>query len=430
MDKQFEPLASGEVLSVDQSVQLLLGQTTFRASELAAALKGVVLAKTQGSPAQGDWFSDQGVACEALRFGARGWQRGRVRIRLEFHPESEELQPDAQAQTVPEPAIASPPIAIGTPAPDTSEDWLEPVEPPAPEPPVSDPFELVEDELEPSSEPEFSADEVEEVFEDAPPPHFELDDAEDDELEGVFDDTDAEVGDIFDGAPEPDLGLVEIPEEDEDASLLLGDDDEDEDEDTDDFDLVGAADDETEDVFGDIPEEEDSSGTTEAAVAEGSDDFLGLEEGDGEDLFAVTAEDEAEDDLFAATEAAEEDDAFFGMAGEEASEGFLGSAVEEDEGEDLFSLGGDVATSRDDTDDIFAAAEEEDELLLESNGGAGAELAATADDDDDIFGTGEGIDFDLGDALTDELSLGRGDPEANGKDEEDVFEDIWQDIDD
>ncbi|NJO20691.1 MAG: hypothetical protein HC838_12540, partial [Spirulinaceae cyanobacterium RM2_2_10] len=57
-------------------------------------LKAAVLAKTDGSSAQADWFSDGGVACEALRFGAHGWQRGRVRIQLEFHPDSDDFQPD------------------------------------------------------------------------------------------------------------------------------------------------------------------------------------------------------------------------------------------------------------------------------------------------------------------------------------------------
>jgi hypothetical protein len=34
------------------------------------------------------WFN-HGLACEALRLGNQGWQRGRVRIRLEFCPDDQ-----------------------------------------------------------------------------------------------------------------------------------------------------------------------------------------------------------------------------------------------------------------------------------------------------------------------------------------------------
>jgi len=37
------------------------------------------------------WFTDQGMACEILRTRGGGWQKGRLRFRLEFIPDN----PDA-----------------------------------------------------------------------------------------------------------------------------------------------------------------------------------------------------------------------------------------------------------------------------------------------------------------------------------------------
>ncbi len=87
VDNQFEPLASGEVLSVNESAQILIGHRTFRVEELAEAIRIQLADKASGwTSDKNAWFSQEGISCEVLRFSARGWQKGKVRINLEFCP--------------------------------------------------------------------------------------------------------------------------------------------------------------------------------------------------------------------------------------------------------------------------------------------------------------------------------------------------------
>ena len=100
MDNKFEPLSGGEVLSVNDSVQFLIGHTTFRAEELAQALRTQLLEHSIGglTEAKKHWLTEHGIDCEVLRFGAEGWQKGKVRISLEFCPldgEAEGLEESA-----------------------------------------------------------------------------------------------------------------------------------------------------------------------------------------------------------------------------------------------------------------------------------------------------------------------------------------------
>ena len=87
VDNQFEPLASGEVLSVNESAQILIGHRTFRVEELAEAIRIQLADQASGwTSDKNAWFSQEGISCEVLRFSARGWQKGKVRINLEFCP--------------------------------------------------------------------------------------------------------------------------------------------------------------------------------------------------------------------------------------------------------------------------------------------------------------------------------------------------------
>lgn len=99
MDNQFEPLATGEVLSVDESFQLLIGHRTFRVGELEEAIKTQLEYAISGWTQQKDaWFSEEGIPCEVLRYSANGWQKGKVRINLEFRPlDSEEATQETAA---------------------------------------------------------------------------------------------------------------------------------------------------------------------------------------------------------------------------------------------------------------------------------------------------------------------------------------------
>lgn len=93
MDNQFEPLDSGEVLSVDESAQILIAHRTFRVEELVAAIKKQLQSTSGKWTSEKDaWLSTDGIPCEVLKFNARGWQKGQVRINLEFCPQESEAQ--------------------------------------------------------------------------------------------------------------------------------------------------------------------------------------------------------------------------------------------------------------------------------------------------------------------------------------------------
>jgi hypothetical protein len=84
-DLEFRVLSNDEVLFI-QAGRVLMSNPTFKVGEFLDALAQLV------SEREDDWSEDnegwfgEGLDCEALRFGNQGWQRGRVRIRLEFCP--------------------------------------------------------------------------------------------------------------------------------------------------------------------------------------------------------------------------------------------------------------------------------------------------------------------------------------------------------
>ncbi len=85
MEDGFEPLNPDEVLYVNIG-RVLMSNPTFKVSEFLDALAQAVSDREDDWPEEKEsWFSD-GVECQALRFGSGGWQRGRVRLRLEFRP--------------------------------------------------------------------------------------------------------------------------------------------------------------------------------------------------------------------------------------------------------------------------------------------------------------------------------------------------------
>lgn len=86
MNDQFQPLDNDEVLFISVG-RVLMPNPTFKVGEFLDALAQAVSDREQEWNEDNEgWFSD-GLDCEALRFSTQGWQRGRVRIRLEFAPE-------------------------------------------------------------------------------------------------------------------------------------------------------------------------------------------------------------------------------------------------------------------------------------------------------------------------------------------------------
>jgi hypothetical protein len=95
VDNHFEPLAIGEVLSIEESAQILIGHRTFRVGEFADAVNKQMQSIQGWTKEKDAWFSEEGVPCEVLRFTANGWQKGKVRLHLEFCPQDFEDKPPA-----------------------------------------------------------------------------------------------------------------------------------------------------------------------------------------------------------------------------------------------------------------------------------------------------------------------------------------------
>ncbi|MDX2240909.1 MAG: KGK domain-containing protein [Leptolyngbyaceae cyanobacterium bins.302] len=82
----FQPLSDDEVLYVSLG-RVLMSNPTFKVGEFLDALAQAISDREDDwTDDHEGWFSD-GLDCEALRFNSQGWQRGRVRIRLEFMPD-------------------------------------------------------------------------------------------------------------------------------------------------------------------------------------------------------------------------------------------------------------------------------------------------------------------------------------------------------
>ena len=101
MTDHFEPLESGEVISVPADTQILIGHSTFRVGELNDAIKQQLASAIDGwKEEKSQWFSQAGIDCEALRFGSNGWQKGRIRLCLEFSPDEPKLATESVGNKV------------------------------------------------------------------------------------------------------------------------------------------------------------------------------------------------------------------------------------------------------------------------------------------------------------------------------------------
>ncbi|MEM7725303.1 MAG: KGK domain-containing protein [Cyanobacteria bacterium P01_A01_bin.45] len=85
MDNEFEPLGKCDVVSTDSS-HTLMPHCTFKVGEFIAKMKQVF---SEYDELQEKWLGD-GQTCEVLRPGTQGWQKGKVRISLEFSSDDKE----------------------------------------------------------------------------------------------------------------------------------------------------------------------------------------------------------------------------------------------------------------------------------------------------------------------------------------------------
>ncbi len=85
MGDRFEHLDRDEVISIDKSEdRCLISHATFKVGELVDAIQTKIIGQYDKNPA---WMNE-GVEAEILKFGAKGWQKGKLKIALEFYPDS------------------------------------------------------------------------------------------------------------------------------------------------------------------------------------------------------------------------------------------------------------------------------------------------------------------------------------------------------
>jgi KGK domain len=109
MHDRFESLESGEVISVHHDIQVLNGHRTFRVGELSTAIEShLKKAIDNWNEENNGWFTPQGTECEALRFGSKGWQKGRIRLCLEFCPDEPNPPAAAIGTSLPTPVNSTP----------------------------------------------------------------------------------------------------------------------------------------------------------------------------------------------------------------------------------------------------------------------------------------------------------------------------------
>ncbi len=114
MSNQFEPLDPEEVVVVKENYQkILIGQPTFRTRELTQ--QAIQVLKTNDSFVVNKCWSNHqeswvhgGVKAKVLKYGARDWQEGKIRMRIivEFcpdEPEVEEIEEPPELESVSEP---------------------------------------------------------------------------------------------------------------------------------------------------------------------------------------------------------------------------------------------------------------------------------------------------------------------------------------
>ncbi|MFM2430807.1 MAG: hypothetical protein RLZZ511_2020 [Cyanobacteriota bacterium] len=86
MANPFQTLDDDEVVYIN-SGRILLDNPTFKVGELLDALAQLVSDReVDWSEDHESWFSE-GADCEVLRLSGSGWQRGRIRVRVEFSPD-------------------------------------------------------------------------------------------------------------------------------------------------------------------------------------------------------------------------------------------------------------------------------------------------------------------------------------------------------
>jgi hypothetical protein len=110
MSSEFEPLDSEEVLSFEiernRNFSIFSLPLTFTIDELFSNIKSFIINASGTYRHRSEKILNDGLEGKALRFGAKGWQKGKVRVRLviEFcpdEPETKEITKDEYSSSKP-----------------------------------------------------------------------------------------------------------------------------------------------------------------------------------------------------------------------------------------------------------------------------------------------------------------------------------------
>lgn len=91
MNNNFERLESDDVISVNSN-RILVNNPTFIVSEFRAALREMTLSYLKSLYKEQEGWFGEGINCKILKPGAKGWQKAKVRISLEFCPDEPDVE--------------------------------------------------------------------------------------------------------------------------------------------------------------------------------------------------------------------------------------------------------------------------------------------------------------------------------------------------
>ncbi len=75
----------------NDDVMSLSGEATFKAGSMLKVVQLYTAAANYlGSP-HSNWFQEKGISCEVLKVEGGGWQKGKIRFRVEFIPDEIEI---------------------------------------------------------------------------------------------------------------------------------------------------------------------------------------------------------------------------------------------------------------------------------------------------------------------------------------------------
>ncbi|WP_199245390.1 KGK domain-containing protein [[Phormidium] sp. ETS-05] len=112
MAEQFQPLSGGEVVFLKQAADTMpIAHSTFKVSELTAVLKQKFLGDAIDTEAAINKLFSSGVECEILA-PYKNWQTGKIRITLEFCPDTPPLPETLPTPSYPQPSGVNPDLSL------------------------------------------------------------------------------------------------------------------------------------------------------------------------------------------------------------------------------------------------------------------------------------------------------------------------------